>query len=127
MRTRIAKWGNSLGVRIPKAFTADAGLADGDGVEITLEGGRIVITPVGKDYRLGELVDRTGSGQANISKHLQLLHRQGFVERRKEGTSSCYRIGDPAVFELCDLVCGTIREQLERQQEALTTEGSSAG
>ncbi len=61
MRTRIAKWGNSLGVRIPKAFTADAGLTDGDGVEITLEGGRIVITPVGKDYGLGELVDRITS------------------------------------------------------------------
>ncbi len=76
---------------------------------------------------VGELVDLTGSGQANISKHLQLLHRQGFVERRKEGTSSFYRIGDPAVFELCDLVCGTIREQLERQQEALATDGSHAG
>jgi antitoxin MazE len=61
MRTRIAKWGNSLGLRIPKAFIADAGLADGDEVEITLEGGRIVITPVGKDYRLGELVDRITS------------------------------------------------------------------
>ncbi len=57
MRTRIAKWGNSLGLRIPKAFIADAGLADGDEVEISLEGGRIVITPVGKDYGLGELVD----------------------------------------------------------------------
>jgi antitoxin MazE len=58
MRTRIAKWGNSLGLRIPKAFTADAGLTDGAEVEITLEGGRILITPVGKEYRLGELVDR---------------------------------------------------------------------
>lgn len=58
MRTRIAKWGNSLAMRIPKPFTADAGLADGDEVEITLEGGRIVITPVGRDYGLGELIDR---------------------------------------------------------------------
>lgn len=76
---------------------------------------------------VGELVDLTGSGQANISKHLQLLHRHGFVERRKEGTSSFYRIADPAVFELCDLVCGTIREQLERQQQVLATDGSRAG
>ncbi len=76
---------------------------------------------------VGDLVDLTGSGQANISKHLQLLHRQGFVERRKEGTSSFYRIADPAVFELCDLVCGTIREQLERQQQVLATDGSRAG
>ena len=58
MRTRIAKWGNSLGLRIPKAFTSDAGLNAGDEVELTIEGGRILITPVGKDYRLAELVDR---------------------------------------------------------------------
>jgi len=58
MRTRIAKWGNSLGLRIPKAFTSDAGLGDGDEVELTIEDGRIVISPVGREYRLGELVDR---------------------------------------------------------------------
>ncbi|MEE8060368.1 MAG: AbrB/MazE/SpoVT family DNA-binding domain-containing protein [Gemmatimonadales bacterium] len=58
MRTRIAKWGNSLGLRIPKVFTSDAGLSAGDEVELTIEGGRILITPVGRDYRLGELVDR---------------------------------------------------------------------
>jgi len=76
------------------------------------------------ELTVGDLVDITGSGQANISKHLQLLLRQGFVERRKEGTSSFYRIADPAVFELCDLVCGAIREQVERQREALATGGS---
>lgn len=57
MRTRIARWGNSLGLRIPSAFIKDAGLQDGDEVEITLEGGRIVVTPIGKNYRLGELVE----------------------------------------------------------------------
>jgi DNA-binding transcriptional ArsR family regulator len=76
---------------------------------------------------VGELVDLTGSGQANISKHLQLLHRQGFVARRKAGTSSFYRISDPAVFELCDLVCGTIRKQLNRQQETLAPGPSRVG
>lgn len=58
MRTRISKWGNSLAIRIPKAFTADAGLEDGDQVEITMESGCIVITPVGLDYRLGDLVEK---------------------------------------------------------------------
>ena len=65
MRTRIARWGNSLGLRIPKAFIADSGLADGAEVELTLEGGRIVITPLGKDYRLGELVE----GITNENRH----------------------------------------------------------
>lgn len=67
---------------------------------------------------VGDLVDASGLGQANVSKHLQTLHRQGFVERRKDGTRTIYRVGDPAVFELCDLVCGNIRDQLDRQREA---------
>jgi ArsR family transcriptional regulator len=76
---------------------------------------------------VGELVGLTGSGQANISKHLQLLHGQGFVARRKEGTSTYYRIADPAVFELCDLVCGAMRVQLDRRQETLATGESRVG
>ncbi len=69
------------------------------------------------EQSVSQLVEATGSGQANVSKHLQLLYRQGFVARRKEGTSTYYRIGDPAVFELCDLVCGKVRESLSEQQK----------
>jgi len=57
MRTRISKWGNSLGVRIPKAFAAEVGLEDGTPVDISVSGGRIVVTPVGREYQLEELVD----------------------------------------------------------------------
>ena len=32
-----------------------------------------------------ELIDTTGLGQANVSKHLQSLYAAGFVGRRKEG------------------------------------------
>jgi len=56
MNTRVSKWGNSLGVRIPKAILADANLSDGDTVDIRLEDGRIVITRAPADYRLDQLV-----------------------------------------------------------------------
>ncbi len=72
-----------------------------------------------EEHTVGELVLETGLGQANVSKHLQTLHRQGFVERRKQGTRTIYRVDDPAVFELCDLVCGKIRDHLDRQRDAL--------
>ena len=68
---------------------------------------------------VGELVGETGAGQANVSKHLQVLHRHGFVERRKAGVSSLYRIADPNVFQLCDLVCGGIRDQLDERRKLL--------
>jgi DNA-binding transcriptional ArsR family regulator len=68
---------------------------------------------------VGELVEETGAGQANVSKHLQLLHRMGFVQRRKEGTTALYRIADPNVFRLCELVCGGMREDLDEKRRLL--------
>lgn len=45
MQTRIQKWGNSLALRIPKAFAVDAHLEDDTVVEVTLEEGRLVVRP----------------------------------------------------------------------------------
>lgn len=68
---------------------------------------------------VGELAERTGGGQANVSKHLQLLLQQGFVDRRKEGTTTRYRISDPQVFTMCNLVCGGLEEELARRRRLL--------
>ncbi|MCU0620939.1 MAG: metalloregulator ArsR/SmtB family transcription factor [Gemmatimonadales bacterium] len=68
---------------------------------------------------VGELVDEIDAGQANVSKHLQLLHQMGFVQRRKEGTTAYYRIADPNVFKLCELVCGGMRDDLEEKRRLL--------
>jgi DNA-binding transcriptional ArsR family regulator len=64
---------------------------------------------------VGELTEATGLAQANLSRHLQLLHSLGFVERRKEGLYVRYRLSGDDVFRLCDLVCGRLeREAAER-------------
>ncbi len=76
-----------------------------------------------KERTVGDLVTATGATQANISKHLTLLHRLGFVARRKEGTHVFYRVADPDVFELCDLVCGGARERLRKESQALKGSG----
>ncbi|MBI3296756.1 MAG: AbrB/MazE/SpoVT family DNA-binding domain-containing protein [Elusimicrobia bacterium] len=57
MSTKIRKWGNSLGVRIPKA-AADASLVcEGSVVEVVARRGEIVIRPLRKPrYRLDELL-----------------------------------------------------------------------
>lgn len=68
---------------------------------------------------VSELVDALDAGQANVSKHLQLLHRQGFVARRKDGVTVRYRIADPSVFELCDIVCGGLRQEVRSRDRAL--------
>jgi antitoxin MazE len=53
MRTRIRKWGNSLGVRIPSALAEDARLHEGAEVDVTIREGQLVIVPV---LSLAELV-----------------------------------------------------------------------
>jgi DNA-binding transcriptional ArsR family regulator len=57
------------------------------------------------------LMDATGLNQANLSKHLQMLHAQGFVSRRREGLFVYYALADESVFTLCDLVCGAVEER----------------
>ena len=58
------------------------------------------------------LVEATGAGQANVSKHLSLLADAGMVGRRKEGLNVFYFIADESLFELCDLVCGRLQKEL---------------
>ena len=59
MKTQIQKWGNSLAVRIPKAFAADLGLAQDSSVELALEDGNLVVRPLPPPrYQLSELLDR---------------------------------------------------------------------
>ena len=60
-----------------------------------------------------ELTQATGASQQNVSKHLGVLLSAGILSRSKRGTSSLYAIADEGVYELCELVCGSIRRQVE--------------
>ncbi len=73
-----------------------------------------------REMSVNELVEETGLGQANVSKHLQVLHALGFVKRRKEGLFVYYALADRTVLKLCDLMCGRIEAQLEAQQKLLS-------
>jgi antitoxin MazE len=57
MLTKVQKWGNSLALRIPKAFAVDAQLENDSLVEISLVEGKIVVTPVSApSWTLDELL-----------------------------------------------------------------------
>ena len=45
-RVQIKKWGNSLALRIPKAFADDIGASEGTVVEVAVAAGRLVASPV---------------------------------------------------------------------------------
>ena len=68
---------------------------------------------------VGELEDATGQKQANVSKQLGILFTAGLVSRERDGNTVRYAIADPMVFDLCELVCGKLRADAERQLAGL--------
>ena len=69
---------------------------------------------------VGELTERLGASQQNVSKHLGVLHQAGIVRREKQGTSVHYSIADDSVFDLCEQVCGGLRQQVSELDQLLT-------
>ncbi len=63
---------------------------------------------------VSQLMAACSMTQANVSKHLALLHAQRLVRRSRDGTSVRYEIADPMVFSLCELVCGKMECDAER-------------
>jgi DNA-binding transcriptional ArsR family regulator len=75
------------------------------------------------DRTVGQVVEALEGNQANVSKHLRILFDAGIVSRRTEGTSAIYGISDPAIFDLCDIVCDRLAARIEAQnmlRESLT-------
>ena len=71
------------------------------------------------EQAVSDLVDVTGLGQANVSKHLRLLHDLRFVERRRDGLYTLYRLADEDIFALCDLMCGRLEREVERRRAVI--------
>jgi len=69
--TRVQKWGNSQGIRISRELLAQADIDVGEAVQVSADGGRLVVTParlvrggvsleelvgrIPRDYRPGEI------------------------------------------------------------------------
>ena len=69
MLTKIQKWGNSLGLRIPKSFAAEADVEAGSTVDLAIEDGGLVIRPVRRpQYSLEELLE--GVNARNLHKEV---------------------------------------------------------
>jgi len=56
MKATIQKWGNSLAIRIPKNITKDSRVSEGSSIDIMVENGKIVLSPIKKEYSLNELL-----------------------------------------------------------------------
>jgi DNA-binding transcriptional ArsR family regulator len=71
-----------------------------------------------------EIIDATGLGQANVSKHLKILSQAGVVSRQQQGVCVFYQIASPFIFELCEVVCDALSIQFEQQSDHLRQLGA---
>jgi antitoxin MazE len=46
MRTTVSRWGNSLGLRIPRGLAKHAGLTEGSLIDLRVENGRLIVEPI---------------------------------------------------------------------------------
>ncbi|MFY9487907.1 MAG: metalloregulator ArsR/SmtB family transcription factor [Solirubrobacterales bacterium] len=68
---------------------------------------------------INELTEALGASQQNVSKHVGVLAQAGIVGRERDGNRiRCY-IADDTIFELCELVCGGLRQQVAELDQLL--------
>jgi antitoxin MazE len=76
MTTKVQQWGNSLALRIPKAFAVEANLQKGTVVDVSEEDGKIILTPVKKrKFTLAGLL--SGVTKENIHDEISFGKRVG--------------------------------------------------
>jgi antitoxin MazE len=62
MVSKVQKWGNSQGLRLPKHILENAAIAVGDSVEVVSQVGQIIIKKISKrKFDLAEMVSRMPS------------------------------------------------------------------
>lgn len=95
---------------IPAPLVEDAARrlkALGDPVRLEL----LNLMRVHGEISVQEMVEASGQRQANVSKHLGVLTREGIVHRRREGVSAYYSIADASVQGVCLLLATALGRQ----------------
>lgn len=66
-----------------------------------------------------ELVTTTGASQPNVSKHLSTLRTHGLVKRRQDGNMAYFTISAPFIFDVCNTVCDSMKNEWEKRTSLL--------
>ncbi len=75
---------------------------------------------------VNDIVSALAAGQPNISKHLQVLHAAGILERRRQANAIYYSIADPIIPRLCKLVCDSAMESARERLQGLSARRRSS-
>lgn len=71
-----------------------------------------------QELNVSQIVNLSGRQMANVSKHLKQMSDAGLVTRRKEGPFVLYRLEDPVLERIWQLVCDSLCRQLEIERKA---------
>jgi len=63
------------------------------------------------ELSVGDISERTGIPQANVSQHLAKMRAAGVVTTRREGTFIYYAIANPKLIQAFDLITEVMKEQ----------------
>jgi antitoxin MazE len=71
MRTRVQKWGNILGVRIPRGLAEEVGLVAGTEVSLSSKDGQLVVKPaLPTGFSLDDLL--AGVSESNLHSSVDM-------------------------------------------------------
>lgn len=69
---------------------------------------------------VGEILTSVGGTQANVSKHLAVLRSGRLVGHTKAGNRTVYRITDPALEQICAIVCDAVTRDARAEAKAVS-------
>jgi ArsR family transcriptional regulator len=57
------------------------------------------------EKNVGQLLERIGVAQPNMSQHLNIMYRAGIVGKRRQGAQMFYKIANQSAVGMCRAVC----------------------
>ena len=75
------------------------------------------------ELSVGELCERTGIPQANLSQHLATMRSRGVLNTRREGAHVYYRIANPKLLQAFDLITEVMQESMDAKSRTADSGG----
>ncbi|MBI1388741.1 MAG: metalloregulator ArsR/SmtB family transcription factor [bacterium] len=71
---------------------------------------RIIHLLKDRELSVSEIAEHAGLKHGTASANLNALHKAGLVTFRREGTKVLYQVSNSMVFQVCDIVCQSLKE-----------------
>jgi ArsR family transcriptional regulator len=71
------------------------------------------------EQSVSELMEETGSSQANISQHLSIMKSKGIVISNRRGKNIYYKLTNPRIIDAFDIIKEVLAEKMKRERKVL--------